>query len=219
MDVIGPKAAPQDEPGRPGFAAIVRDLLTRPDATIRLDDVLAAFGERAFGAVILLFAAPNLLPLPPGSSSVLAVPLLVVSAQLALGRGVMWLPASLARRDLPRERLIAVADRLLPWINRAERVLKPRLGFMLAPVGDRLIGLVCTLLSAVLFLPIPFGSVPPALALVAFALALLARDGVAALVGWTVAGLSFALLIVVFQALRATASVFLDSFLSAFGLS
>jgi hypothetical protein len=40
--------------------------------------VLDAFGDRAFGALMLLFAAPNVLPLPPGMSAVLGAVLSIL---------------------------------------------------------------------------------------------------------------------------------------------
>jgi hypothetical protein len=49
---------------------------------------------------------------------------------------------------------------------------------------------MCVLLAIILFLPIPFGNNLPALAICLFALALLERDGLAAVVGVVVAILS-----------------------------
>src|SRR5687768_13706878 len=60
----------------------------RPISRPRLFDVLS---HRAFGALMLSFAAPSVLPTPPGFSSLLAAPLIFLAAQLALSR-----PAPLA---------------------------------------------------------------------------------------------------------------------------
>jgi hypothetical protein len=46
------------------------------------------------------------------------------------------------------------------------------------------IGVICLLLSIVLFLPIPMGNMPPAAAICLFALAILGRDGL-----WVLGGL------------------------------
>ena len=53
-------------------------------------------------------------------------------------------------------------------------------------LNERLIGAGCLLLAIILVLPVPLGNLPPAVAICAFALGLLQRDGVAVLVGWTV---------------------------------
>jgi len=44
-------------------------------------------------------------------------------------------------------------------------------------------GGACLLLAIILFLPIPFGNIPPAFAISAFALGILERDGLATLIG------------------------------------
>ncbi|HET9274022.1 MAG TPA: exopolysaccharide biosynthesis protein, partial [Methyloceanibacter sp.] len=53
---------------------------------ISIADLFEVMRDRAFGALMLIFAAPNVLPLPPGASSVLGAPLIFIAAQLALAR-------------------------------------------------------------------------------------------------------------------------------------
>ena len=64
---------------------------------IAIGDLLAAMQERAFGPLMLVFALPNVLPTPPGTSTVLGAPLIFLTAQLALGRNP-WLPPLISRR-------------------------------------------------------------------------------------------------------------------------
>ena len=56
---------------RQRFSEVLNGLASRTSPAISIGDVLNAFGDRAFGALMLLFAAPNVLPLPPGMSAVL----------------------------------------------------------------------------------------------------------------------------------------------------
>jgi len=149
-----------------------------------VEDVLNAFGDKAFGALMLMFAAPNILPLPPGTSAVLGAPLLFVTAQLMMGRPSLWMPRVIRERSIPRDAFSTLTMKLTPLLQRSERYLKPRLTGLLDPVLERVTGAVCLLLAIILFLPIPFGNIPPALAISVFALAILERDGVAALLGW-----------------------------------
>jgi len=82
-------------------------------------------------------------------------------------------------------------------------LLQPRLGFMFGPIGDRLIGLVCTTLGLVLILPIPFGNLLPAASIAALALGLTQRDGAVVLLGYGIAGASLIVLILSAQAVSA----------------
>ena len=45
-----------------------------------------SLGSQAFGVTMFVFAVPNLVPNPPGTSPVLGAPLGFLSLQLALGR-------------------------------------------------------------------------------------------------------------------------------------
>lgn len=150
----------------------------------------AAFGDRALGALIFVFAVPNLLPLPPGSSALLGAPLLLVAFQLALGRRVLWLPPFLATRTVSRELLLAVTARIMPHLRWVERLLAPRIDVMFSGPAECLMGLAAFVMALVLFLPIPFANALPAAALSLFALGLMQRDGLAVLLGWLVAGLT-----------------------------
>jgi hypothetical protein len=173
-----------DAEPRRRFSEILSDLASRPAAAVSLGDVLDAFGDRAFGALMLLFAAPNMLPLPPGLSAVLGAPLLFVTAQLMLGRPTLWMPRFICRQSIRRDFFALLTTKLSPVLQRAERILRPRLPLLLHPVNERIVGAACLLLAIILFLPIPFGNIPPAWAIAAFALGILERDGLATLVGW-----------------------------------
>ncbi len=72
---------------------------------------------------------------------------------------------------------------------------RPRLSFLFGSVGERAIGLVCTLLALVLILPIPLGNILPAVAVSVLSLALVQRDGALAIFGYLLAGLSGSILV------------------------
>ena len=154
---------------------------------VSVNEIIGHFGRRAFGAILFAFAVPNLLPLPPGSSTFLSLPLLIIAPQLACGAKEPWIPAALGRRTVDRAVLASICRRSAPWVARAERLTTQRLGFMFGRVGDLAIGMVCTLLAAVLILPIPLGNMLPAAAIAALALSLTQRDGLMSVVGYLTA--------------------------------
>jgi len=115
---------------------------------------------------------------------VLALPLLVVAPQIIVGRRKIWLPKFLARQKIKREALVKLVRRLLPLVERAEKVVRPRLGFLTTGVGASLVGVACTLIAIVLVLPIPFANLVPSLALGAFSVGLTRKDGLFVLGGY-----------------------------------
>jgi hypothetical protein len=151
---------------------------------IAISDLLVALGDRATAALMFIFAFPNVLPTPPGTSSILGAPLIFLAAQLMLGRAP-WLPAFVANRSMARSEFSSLVKRIVPWLQRAESLLRPRLASLALPPMEHLVGLLSLLLAVLLVLPIPLGNVLPALAISLMALGVLERDGV-----WVLAGLA-----------------------------
>ena len=170
------------------LSEILRDLCAEDRITV--GEIVDRFGRRAFGALLFIFSTPNLLPLPPGSSTVLGAPLVLLSPQVALGVHAPWLPRFVDDREISGLDLNRFFGRLLPAVERFEKISRPRLGFLFGGLGDRLLGLVCTLLALILILPIPFGNLLPALTIGVLAFSLVQRDGVFALLGYGLAAAS-----------------------------
>src|SRR6185312_6122031 len=90
-------------------------------------DLAAQLHGRAWGGLLLIFAAINMLPLPPGTSIFFAIPLMIVSAQMVFGRASPWFPARIDRRGVTKEELGRLIARM-EWLEvRVERIFKPRL--------------------------------------------------------------------------------------------
>jgi hypothetical protein len=132
---------------------------------------------RAWGGLLFIFAAINVLPLPPGTSSFFALPILIVAAQMVFGRASPWFPARLDRRGVTKQELRRLISKM-GWLEtKVERIFKPRLTQLTSPAATRVIGLVCFLLGLVAAIPIPLFHVAPAVAIVMFGFALIYRDG------------------------------------------
>lgn len=150
---------------------------------ISVGDLLTALADRALGALLFVFAFPNALPALPGTSMILGAPLVLLAAQLAF-KQQPWLPAFISRRSMPRADFQSMIGRIRPWLERAERMLRPRAGALALPPMEYLVGLICLLLAIVVMLPIPLGNMLPALSISILALGILERDGY-----WIIAGL------------------------------
>jgi hypothetical protein len=155
-------------------------------------DLAAQLHSRAWGGLLFIFAAINVLPLPPGTSVFFAIPLLIVSAQMVLGRTSPWFPAWINRRGVRTTELERLIAKIQGVEGRIERVLKPRLARLTGPTATRLIGLVCLLLALLAAVPIPLFHIAPAAAILLFGLALIYRDGALVIAAAVAAVLSLA---------------------------
>src|SRR5690606_507667 len=112
------------------------------------------------------------------------------TGQLVLGHDKPWLPRLITERSFRHEDFKMVVQRILPGLVRAERVLHPRLGFLVSPLAERLFGSVAFVLALLIFLPIPLGNMLPGLAVSLFARGILAWDGLAMMMGLVMAVIS-----------------------------
>lgn len=145
---------------------------------------------RAWGGLLLIFAAINVLPLPPGTSAFFALPILIVSAQMVFGRASPWFPGRLDRRGVKKQELQRLIGKMEWFEVRVERIFKPRLAALTGPAATRIIGLICFLLALVAAIPVPLFHVAPAVAILLFGLALIYRDGALVIVAAVAAVLS-----------------------------
>jgi hypothetical protein len=207
-----PPTAPGQSPRRTKLSAILTEIAS--DAArdrVSVGDLLRTMHGRAIAALMLIFAFPNILPSPPGTSGILGLPLVYLASQMMLGR-LPWLPGFIANRSVAREDFGAMVSRFSPVLARAERLLRPRLPFLVNSGTERIIGAICLALAVILLLPIPFGNMLPALAISIFALALLERDGAWVLAGLVMAGLAATVVAgVVYALIKATVFVVVNA--------
>lgn len=150
------------------------------DQPITLGDLADVHGPSLPGSLLVLVSAPCALPIP-GVGNVLGVTMILMA--LAMWRGNDWtiLPARVSRLSMSARaarwvlRLLAQVYRLAGRWSRHRlthlTVLQPR--SWLAPK--------LALMGAVIFLPLPFGNVLPALAVMLLGIGVAFRDGLAVL--------------------------------------
>lgn len=194
-DTVARPETDHESPRGPKLSELLSQIAAdHPHERISIADIMQRLDDRAFGALIFIFAVPNMLPTPPGTSVILGAPLVFLAFQLAVGRSVPWLPRVISQRSLLLTDFARIISRVAPVLARAERLMRPRLILLATRPFDQLMGVMCIVLSVVIFLPIPLGNMPPAAAICLFSLALLERDGLVYLAGMLTAILSVVLI-------------------------
>jgi hypothetical protein len=156
---------------------ILRGLAARPETHIPFGEVVAAAGSRVHGIALFLFVLPETLPLPlPSASGILGIPLLIISAHLAVFGEAARLPQRVLDLKIPRKIFVAISTYVGPVLEWLEKLSRPRWSFFVRE--ERPVGILCLYLSLILFLPLPLMNAPPAICLAAVALGIIHRDGV-----------------------------------------
>lgn len=164
---------------------------------VTIGDVLDAIGHRSYGPALLIPALIEITPIGgiPGLPSFLALFIAIVAAQLLFGKHHLWVPGLIERRAVSAGKLHAAADKLNPAARRLDRWFHGRLTrFVRQPWPRVAAGIVILLCLTVPPLElVPFASTAPMLAIAAFGLALLVRDGLLMLaaIGISAAALVF----------------------------
>lgn len=153
---------------------------------VTINDIKQLMSQSATAALVFVFAAPNVLPVPPGVSAILGLPLIYLTAQLMLGQEP-WLPNFIGGRSFARSDFAAFINRAMPLLAKAEKLLRPRWSLFLYPGVERVIGALCLILACVIALPIPLGNMLPAAALCLICLGLIERDGLCTVFGVLIA--------------------------------
>ncbi len=182
MSLIEPPPAPHRT-----FSEVLESLGQGDDPSLKLDEVVEAFGDRGLGALILVLSLMALFPWPPGGKAVFAVPIILLAVELAIQRNEVWLPRWALKASLSRAAYRAATSRVIKPIRFVENLTRPRLTALTGPISEVVMGIACVLLAIVMALPVPFGDMLPGLALVFFALGVMQKDGFAVLIGafWT----------------------------------
>jgi len=190
-----PIPAPPLDDGRT-FSDVLESLGQADGEKLSLREMVEAFGERGFGAVILMLALMALFPWPPGGKAVFSVPVILIAAEMALQREEVWLPRWLLNLSVSRQTYRATTAKVLPRLRQVERLTRPRWPALTGEVADVVIGVICILLALMMALPVPFGDALPGLTLALFGLGIIQRDGafvLAGLFGTAVCGVYLAL--------------------------
>lgn len=144
-------------------------------------DVVEAFGARAFGPFLIVLPLIEMSPVGgiPGVPSFLALMIGLVAVQLALGRRTLWLPGFIEHRSVKAKRVTSGAPKLRKitrWIDRHTGERWHHLT-RAAPREAAAVTIVLLCLTVPPLEFVPFASTAPMAAILAFGVALLAKDG------------------------------------------
>ncbi|NID17055.1 exopolysaccharide biosynthesis protein [Luteibacter yeojuensis] len=177
--------SPDKEPREEKTAALLRAaLMSAPDERVTIEQLLEPLRRRAFGFLLLLLAIPNFIPVPVGIGGIMGVLVVALGLEMLIGLEHPWIPGFLRRRTMSREGLLRFLDRIAPMTGRLERICKPRMQRLTRHPFTFVSGAIMILVGILLALPIPFTNYVFGGMLVAFAFALVERDGALVLLVW-----------------------------------
>ena len=172
---------------------VLRELAEDEGERVTFREILTELKHRALGFALLIFALPCCLPMPPGIPTICGIAIVIIAVNLIAARPRLWLPSAIADKSVSRADLRRIVERVGPYLERLEKICKPRLPIVTDAVGKVLIGVVILALGFIMILPIPFlGNMPPGFAATVIAIGMAERDGLVVLIGTLVSAAAIA---------------------------
>lgn len=151
---------------------------------ISIENLLNQFHERGFGFFLFIIALPAALPIPAlGINTIIALPLLLLTAQQAMGFKSVWLPQKWCAKTIKTSKIHAFIEKAKPWVKRLEFFICPRLSFITQGVFSHLIGIAGFFMALSVAVPLPLTNTVPSFGIALMAIGVLMRDGLAVLGG------------------------------------
>lgn len=151
---------------------------------LTVGEIIDDFKEQGASLLLFLFALPAALPLPAiGINFIIAIPLLVLTAQQAIQKQNLWFPRKIKQREISCEKFSSFLNKSIPYVQKIEIFSKPRFHFMTQGFAKNLVGLFGIIMALSVCAPLPFTNTVPSFGIALMALGILMRDGLAVLAG------------------------------------
>lgn len=162
------------------------EALSKQGDEVAFGEVMDAVGEKSFVPLLMLaglvMAAPVIGDIP-GVPVLMGLLVLLASVQFLLNREHVWIPKWLERRQVSSSKV----QKTLSWLRKPsrwiDRVSKTRLTTFVDHAGAVLSALICIVIAMAtpVMEVVPMSANVAGIAIIAFGIALLARDGVIAI--------------------------------------
>jgi len=155
---------------------------------VDLKDLVQAFGDRAFGPVMILCSLFLMTPIGmiPGLPAAFGLVVIIFALQLLFRREYPWMPEILRKVEISDSALEKTQNKVSPLLRKIDNVIHPRLPWVTSGPMQVLTALLAIILSITL-VPlgmVPFGVVAPAFIIGLLGLGITARDGVLIIIGF-----------------------------------
>lgn len=146
-----------------------------------VNDVMEAFGRRAYGPILFLVGVLSASPLGsiPGASILFASLVIIMMVQYVVRQGAPWVPAWIRNRSISSKKTREGAEAVKPHLERVERVVRARYDALTHPPWTYVSAALCILLALTMYplALVPWGVMPPSLALAIIGLGMMSSDG------------------------------------------
>jgi hypothetical protein len=173
---------------------VLRGILSNnPEVTtFSVERILSSIGEDDFEASLMMFSIPAMVPVPRPKGLV-TMPTGAIACQMIAGHKQIRLPRFIRRKAISRKALAVAIHAILPVLEAAEKVVRPRWRWVSHSIWRRVTGLFVLLLVVAIAFPLFGFNALHASSIFVISLGMAEKDGLAVMVGVVAGVLSIAL--------------------------
>lgn len=149
--------------------------------------VMDAFGRRAYGPFLFVVGALSATPLGsiPGASILFSSFIIIMMVQYIARDGAPWIPGWISNRSISSKRVRQSAEAIKPYLERLECVVRARYHTLTHPPWTYVCAVSCILLALTMYplALVPWGVLPPSLAIAFIGLGMMSSDGLLIAIG------------------------------------
>jgi hypothetical protein len=156
------------------------------EGSTKILELMEDFHENGILLAMIFFALPVAIPLPypPGFTTVMGTPLIILSIQMLLGSRKVNLPERINQYEIKNTTLKMISSKVVPSVIAIEKYMKPRMEFAKSVYCEQIVGFTCLIAAISVAIPLPLTNAIPALGITVMSLGLLSRDGIVIIAGF-----------------------------------
>lgn len=161
----------------------------RKNSKTKISQIIEDFHENGILLSMIFFSLPVAIPLPypPGFTTLMGLPLMILSIQMIFCSKQIKLPQKINDYTIKNSTLKKISDKSVPIIEYIEKYVKPRYSFAKSVYCEQIVGLISLIAAIAVAIPLPLTSAIPALGITIISLGFLNRDGLVIIAGSLVA--------------------------------
>ena len=172
----------QEESEYPSLAETLQGILNKYEESPSIGELMEAVGDKGFGLLLIILSLPSALPVPAvGYSTPFGICMVIIAAQIFIGRKQVQLPKRLKEIRIPLKMVQSITSFALHFLRITEKLIKPRQRWIHSRPGHSILAITICAMAVFMIFPIPGTNTLPAMAIFVIGISIAEEDGLIAI--------------------------------------
>ena len=165
------------------LAKTLQAILNKYEENPSIGELMESIGDKGFGLLLIILSLPSALPVPAvGYSTPFGICMVIIAAQIFIGRKQVKLPGRLKKIRIPLKMVQSITGFAIHFLKRTEKLIKPRQRWIHSRFGHSILSVTIFAMAFFMILPIPGTNTLPAMIIFIIGISIAEEDGLIAIV-------------------------------------